>query len=79
MDIIQFEYEELIRKIKPNLPIKAFPSKELVSKLKDKNPNLTIKSQFLIKSAINTGDMSGIVCIIECKDAHGLAVCFGSY
>jgi hypothetical protein len=74
MTVIEAEYEVLTKKINQNLPIKAFPSKELVSKLQDKNPKLTIKSKFLIKSAINTGDMSGIVCIIECKDAHGLAV-----
>ena len=73
MDTIKAEYEELIRKIKRNLPIKAFPTRELVSKIKDKHNKLSLKSEFLIKDVMNTGDISGILCIIDCKDAQGLA------
>lgn len=73
MDTIKAEYEELTQKIMQNLPIKAFPSRELVSKIRSGHPKLTLKSEFLIKSVINTGDISGILCIIECKDAQGLA------
>ncbi len=73
MDTIKAEYEELTRKIKQNLPIKAFPTRELVTKIRDKNPGLTLKSEFLIKDVMNTGDISGILCIIDCKDARGLA------
>jgi len=73
MDTIKTEYEELTQKIKRNLPIKAFPSRELVSKIRDKHPKLTLKSEFLIKGVMNTGDITGILCIIDCKDVRGLA------
>ena len=73
MDTIKAEYEGFTQKIKQNLPIKAFPTRELVSKIRDKHPKLTLKSKFLIKDVMNTGDISGILCIIDCKDAQGLA------
>ena len=53
---IKAEYEALTQKMKKSLPIKAFPTRELVSKLRDKNPGLTLKSEFLIKDVMNTGD-----------------------
>ena len=72
MNPIKAEYEELVMKIKPYLPIKAFPTKELVSKIKDHHPALTQQSIFLIEDVINTGDISGILCIIESDDVNGL-------
>jgi hypothetical protein len=74
MNTIEAEYEVLTQKMNQNLPIKAYPTSELVSKLRKLHPKINVKSNFLIKEVINTGDMSGIVCIIECKDVHGLAV-----
>lgn len=73
MDTIKAEYEELTRKIKEKLPMKAFPTRELVSKIRNDYPKLTLKSEFLIKDVMNTGDISGILCVIDCKDANGLA------
>lgn len=73
MDSITAEYEVLVQKIKRCLPIKAFPTKELVSKIRKQQPRLTLKSEFLIKDVINTGDISGILCIIESKDVDALA------
>ena len=75
MDPIKAEYEVLVKKMKQNLPIKAFPTRELVSKIRDKNPGLTLKSEFLIKDALNTGDITGILCIIDCKDTTGELAC----
>lgn len=73
MDPIKAEYEELTQKMKQQLPIKGFPIRDLVSKLRGSNPELTLKSEFLIKDVMNTGDISGILCVIECKDAKGIA------
>lgn len=73
MDAIKAEYEVLTQKMKQNLPIKAFPTRELVSKLRKENPGLTLKSEFLITSVFNSGDISGILCTIDCKDVGGLA------
>jgi len=67
------QYEDLTNKIKQNLPIKAIPTRELVAQIRDKLPKLTLKSEFIIKDVMNTGDISGILCIIDCKDAEGLA------
>jgi hypothetical protein len=73
MDTIKAEYEEITQKIKQNRPIKAFPIRELVLMMRDKHPKLTLKSKFLIKDVMNTGDISGILCVIDCEDAQGLA------
>lgn len=73
MDPIKADYEVLVQKIKLCLPIKAFPTRELVSKIMTQQPRVTLKSEFLIKEVINTGDISGILCIIECEDVDGLA------
>jgi hypothetical protein len=72
MDSIKIEYEKLAQKIKLNLPIRALPTRELVSKIKEKHPELTMNSKFYIKDIINTGDLSGILCIIEGTDVNGL-------
>ncbi len=75
MDKIKAEYEELTQKIKQNLPIKALPKVELVSKLRGSHKKLTLKSEFLINDVMNTGDISGILCIIDCKDATDRIAC----
>ena len=72
MDPIKIEYEKLAEKIKLNLPIKALPTKELVSKIQDEHPELTLSSRFYIKDIINTGDLSGILCVIEGTGLNGL-------
>lgn len=72
MDQVKAEYEELTQKMKLFLPIKAIPTKELVSTIKDKHPRLTLESKFFISDVINTGDLSGILCMIECEDVDGL-------
>ncbi len=73
MDQVKAEYEVLVQKIKLCLPIKATPTRELVSKIRGQQPRVTLKSEFLIKEVINTGDISGILCVIESKDVDGLA------
>jgi hypothetical protein len=73
MDLIKAEYEDLTQKIKLFLPIKAFPTRELVLKIKDQHPRITLHSEFLVADIINTGDISGILCMIECEDIEGLA------
>jgi hypothetical protein len=75
MDIIQFEYEVLIQKMKQNLPIKAFPTRELVIALKNNNPKVKIKSQYEIKEVINSGDISGILCNIDSGDKEEVLLC----
>lgn len=72
MDQIKSEYEKLAQKIKINLPITALPTKELVSKIKEKHPELTMHSEFYIKDIINTGDLSGILCVIEGSEVNGV-------
>jgi hypothetical protein len=72
MDQIKAEYEVLCRMIKLYLPIKAFPTRELVLKISDQHPGVTPDSEFFITDVINTGDLSGILCVIESKDVIGL-------
>lgn len=68
MDALYAENEELISKMKQILPIKALPRRELVSSIRNANPRLTLKSKFLIKNVLNSGDTGGIVCEIESED-----------
>jgi hypothetical protein len=73
MDPVKNEYEELTQKIKLFLPIKASPTRELVSKIKNEQPRVTLESEFIIKDVVNTGDVSGILCVIGGEDVEGLA------
>ena len=73
MDAIKAEYEELTQKIKKCVPIKAYPTRELVISLREKHPNITLKSEILIKDVMNSGDITGILCITECREVENLA------
>ena len=64
MDIKE-QYEDLTQKIKISLPIKAFPIRELVQILRDKGNPITLKTELTIIDVFNSGDISGIVCVIK--------------
>ena len=72
MDIKE-QYEELTKKLQQSLPIKAYPTRELVQSLRDKENPITLKSELTITTVHNSGDISGIMCVIEQKNKNVIA------
>ena len=72
MDIKE-QYEELTKKLQQSLPIKAYPTRELVHSLRDKENPITLKSELTITTVHNSGDISGIMCVIEQKNKNVIA------
>ena len=57
------------------LPLKAYPIRELVQIMREKGNPITLKKELTINSVYNSGDMSGIVCVIETKDKENIFMC----
>ena len=57
MDIKE-KYKELTAKISGNLPIKAFPIRELVQIFRKNGRLITLKTELTITSVYNSGDIS---------------------
>jgi Ser-tRNA(Ala) deacylase AlaX len=72
MDIKE-QYEELTKKLQQSLPIKAYPTRELVQSIRDKENPITLKSELTITTVHNSGDISGIMCVIEQKNKNVIA------
>jgi hypothetical protein len=72
MDIKE-QYEALTQKIQQVLPLKAYPTRELVQSLRDKGNLITLKSELTITTVHNSGDISGIMCVIEQKNKNVIA------
>jgi len=69
MDISE-QYNELTEKIEKNLPLKAFPIRELVQIFRDKGNPITLKKELTITNVHNSGDISGIMCNIQNNDEN---------
>ena len=67
MDIKE-QYEDLTQKLKTSLPLKAYPIRELVQIFRDKDNPITLKTELIIIDVFNSGDISGIVCVIKDMD-----------
>jgi hypothetical protein len=65
MTDIKEQYQELTDQITSCLPLKAYPIRDLVNLLKEKGIHITLKSELTITSVKNSGDISGIMCVIE--------------
>lgn len=72
MDISE-QYKDLTSKINDNLPIKAFPIRELVQIFRKNGHPITLKTELTITSVHNSGDVSGIMCTIELVDGYKMA------
>ena len=67
------QYKELTEIIKENLPLKAFPIRELVHIFRDKGEVITLKTEITITDVMNTGDITGILCVIKTDKDQNLA------
>ena len=72
MDIKE-QYEALTQKLQLALPLKAYPTRELVQSLRDKGNPITLKNELTITTVHNSGDISGIMCVIEQKTKNVIA------
>ncbi|MFN8255989.1 MAG: hypothetical protein U0W24_09900 [Bacteroidales bacterium] len=72
MDISE-QYKDLTTKITDNLPIKAFPIRELVQIFQKNGHPITLKTELTITSVHNSGDISGIICAVEIADGYKMA------
>ena len=61
-------YAELTSKMENELPLTAYPIRELVQVFREKNFPVTLKSKLTITSVFNSGDISGIICTIKFGD-----------
>ncbi len=73
MDFKQ-QYESLYQKLKNELPLKAYPVKELLPVFKDKGIPVTSKTELTIIDVFNSGDISGIVCVVS-NDKENVIAC----
>lgn len=67
-------YSDLTRKLENEIPITAYPVRELVQIFRDKEKPITLKSKLSITSAINSGDISGIMCTVM-ENEDNVIVC----
>jgi hypothetical protein len=72
MDISE-QYKDLTAKIADNLPIKAFPIRGLVNLFRKNGHPITLKTELTITSVHNSGDISGIMCVVEIADGYKMA------
>lgn len=67
------KYDLLTERLKEVLPIKAYPSIEIVTDFRDKYPGLTLKTEFEVVDIYNSKEITGIICVIETKAIKGFA------
>jgi hypothetical protein len=70
---ISEQYKDLTTKISANLPLKAFPTRELVQIFRKNEHPITLKTELIISSVHNSGDISGIMCTVELIDGYRMA------
>lgn len=75
MGDISKQYEGLTAKIKERLPMKAFPVRELTQIFRKDGYPITLKTELTITDVNNSGDISGIMCVIEMEDKKHVLVC----
>jgi hypothetical protein len=66
-------YSDLTKKLENEIPITAYPIRELVQIFREKGKPITLKSKLTITSVINSGDISGIMCTVMENDGNVIA------
>ena len=65
--------KEQYQKLKEVLPFSAFPIRKLVQELRNKEHSITLTTKLIVKDVYNSGDISGIICMIEQRGDEALA------
>lgn len=72
MDLSE-QYRDLTERINENLPLKAYPIRELVQIFRKNGHQITLKTELTLTGVHNSGDISGIMCIVELIDGYKMA------
>ena len=72
MDLSE-QYRDLAERINENLPLKAYPIRELVQIFRKNGHQITLKTELTLTGVHNSGDISGIMCIVELIDGYKMA------
>jgi len=67
------QYQELTDKLMEVLPLKAYPIRGLVNIFREKGKPITLKTELTITNVMNSGDVSGIMCVVEDNGENVLA------
>lgn len=67
-------YKVLADKMIKLLPMKAYPVRELVRIFRDKGNPITLKTELIITDVHNSGDVSGIMCVVK-NDKEDVMAC----
>jgi len=70
---ISEQYRELTELINDHLPLKAYPIRELVQIFRKDGHPITLKTELALIKVMNSGDVSGIMCIVELFDGYKMA------
>ncbi|GAH42940.1 unnamed protein product [marine sediment metagenome] len=68
------QYNGLTERIKEELPLKALPIRELVQIFREKGHPITLKTELTITDVHNSGDVSGIMCVVQ-NDKKNVIAC----
>ena len=66
-------YAYLTQKLEKAVPLTAYPIRELVQIFRKKGNPVTLKSKLTISSVINSGDISGIMCLVDENNQNKIA------
>jgi len=75
MKEITQEYDEFIEKLNMILPIKAYPTKELIQIMKSKRIVADSTTELTISKLFNSGDLGGILCEIFWISENEVIMC----
>ena len=73
MDVKE-QYQELTDKLLGILPLKAYPIRGLVNIFRENGQPITLKTELTITNVMNSGDISGIMCVVE-DDGKNVLAC----
>jgi hypothetical protein len=67
------QYRALTQQINENLPLKAYPIRELVQIFRKDGHSITFKTELTVTSIYTSGNISGIMCIVELINGYKMA------
>ncbi len=70
---ISEQYKILVDRITENLPLKAYPNRDLVKIFRNDGHPITLQTELSIIEILNSGDISGIMCIVKLADGYKMA------
>lgn len=71
MDAIKQQYHELTQKLQDALPLNVYPTLELTQVFRKDGATVTLKTKLTITDVHNSGDISGIMCVVRANMDDG--------